>query len=215
MTHDAPFEFHSSYLFSSSLLKPILPQPKVKKVSSSLLFSCHTAHLTNYTRQLVVLRQSAMATEPVTILPMEATAKEVEEMTTVIKQAFGPDQLMEFLFNQPNVPKPPKEEALAKSLERMTNPLFVYHKAVDAVNPDGPILGVAVWYWVEDPQNSTKNIPWGDPAPDVHLGCYEATLGALRSWRLEHFREINQPFVNMALLLWRRRRRGGGWGVRC
>ena len=141
-----------------------------------------------------------MTTLPVIILPIAATSKEVEEMMEVSKQAFGPDPLMEFCFNRPNVPGRPKEERMTKHLERMADPQFVYHKAVDPENPSGPILGVAVWYWVEDPHNSTQNIPWGDPSPEVHLECYDASLGALRRWRLNYFRERNQPFVYMALL---------------
>jgi GNAT superfamily N-acetyltransferase len=141
-----------------------------------------------------------MATLPVTVLPIEAKSKEVEEMIEVFKQAFGPDPLMEFCFNRPNVPRASKEENVAKHLERMASPQFVYRKAVDADNPNGPILGVAVWYWVDDPHNSTQNIPWGDPSLGVHLECYEASLGALRRWRLSHFKEHNQPFIYMGIL---------------
>lgn len=121
-------------------------------------------------------------------------------MSEVFEKAFGPDPLMEFCFNRPNVPKTPKEELLAQHLKRMATPEFVYHKAVDPENPSGPMLGVAAWYWVEDPQNSTQNIPWGDPTPGVHLECFEACFGTLRRWRLNYFRERNQPFVYMAIL---------------
>ena len=143
---------------------------------------------------------AAMTAVPVTILPIAATSQEVEEMMEVFKKAFGPDPLMEFCFNLPNVPQKSKDERVAKHLEHMTTPQFVYHKAVDPENPNGPILGVAAWYWVEDPQTSKQNIPWGDPSPEVHLECYEASLGALRRWRLNYFRERNQPFVYMAIL---------------
>jgi GNAT superfamily N-acetyltransferase len=121
-------------------------------------------------------------------------------MMEVFKKAFGPDPLIEFCFNRPNVPQQPKAELLAKHLERMATPQFVYHKAIDPENPSGPILGVAAWYWVEDPSTSKQNIPWGDPSPGVHLGCYDASLGALRRWRLNYFRERNQPFICMAIL---------------
>ena len=121
-------------------------------------------------------------------------------MMEVFKKAFGPDPLIEFCFNQPNIPQPPKEELVAKHLGNMANPQFVYHKAVDPENPSGPILGVAAWYWVDDPQNSTQNIPWGDPRPEIQLDCFEASLGALRRWRLNYFHEHNQPFIYMAIL---------------
>ena len=91
-----------------------------------------------------------MTAKPIAILPIAPTSTEVDEMMSVTKKAFGPDPLIEFCFNQPNVPHPPKEESIAKHLERMSSPDFVYHKAVDAENPSGPILGVAAWYWVED-----------------------------------------------------------------
>ena len=141
-----------------------------------------------------------MAPTPVTILPIAATSTEVEEMMSIFSKAFGPDPLMEFCFNRPNVAHTPKEEQVAKHISQMSTPNFTYHKAVDAKDPDGAILGVAAWYWVEDPQNSTQNIPWGDPEPGVHLECYDASLGVLRRWRLEHFRERRQPFVCMAIL---------------
>jgi GNAT superfamily N-acetyltransferase len=141
-----------------------------------------------------------MTTMPITVLPITATAQEVEEMMEVFKQAFGPDPLMELFLNRPNVPRTPKEENIAKHLERMATPEFVYHKAVDAENPSGPILGVAAWYWVKDPHTSKQNIPWGDPSPEVHLECYDASLGVLRRWRLDYFREHNQPFIYMAIL---------------
>jgi GNAT superfamily N-acetyltransferase len=141
-----------------------------------------------------------MSSVPVTILPIAATPKEVEEMTEVFKKAFGPDPLMEFCFNRPNIPRQPKEELEAKHLERMATPQFVYHKAIDPENPSGPMLGVAAWYWVENPSTSKQNIPWGDPSPGVHLECYDASLGVLRRWRLNYFRELNQPFVYMAIL---------------
>jgi ribosomal protein S18 acetylase RimI-like enzyme len=142
-----------------------------------------------------------MTAMPVTILPIAATSKEVEEMMEVFKKAFGPDPLMEFTFNRNNVSrKPPKEERVAKHLEGMATPQFVYHKAVDPENPSGPILGVVVWYWVEDPHSAKQNIPWGDPSPGVHLECYDASLGVLRRWRLNYFHERNQPLVYMAIL---------------
>lgn len=141
-----------------------------------------------------------MAAMSVTVLPIAATSKEVEEMMEVFKNAFGPDPLIEFCFNRPNVPRKPKEKNVAEHLERIASPQFVYHKAVDSKNPSGPILGVAAWYWVDNPQNSTQNIPWGDPSPEVHLECYEASLGALRRWRLNYFHERNQPFIYMAIL---------------
>ncbi|KAE8451410.1 hypothetical protein EG329_004039 [Mollisiaceae sp. DMI_Dod_QoI] len=141
-----------------------------------------------------------MTAMPVTILPVAATSQEVEEMMTVFKNAFGPDPLMEFCFNRPGVPQPPKQELIAKHLERMATPQLVYRKAVDAENPHGPILGVAAWYWVEDPHTAKQNIPWGDPSPGVHLECYDAALGALRRWRFDYFKERNQPFVYMAIL---------------
>jgi GNAT superfamily N-acetyltransferase len=141
-----------------------------------------------------------MTAMPVTILPIAATSKEVEEMMEVFKQAFGPDTLMEFCFNRPNVPRKSKEELAAKHLQHMATPQFVYRKAVDPENPSGPMLGVAAWYWVEEPRNSKQNIPWGDPTPGVHLECYEASLGSIRRWRLDYFRERNQPFVYMAIL---------------
>ena len=141
-----------------------------------------------------------MATMPVTIFPITATSKEVEEMMEVFKKAFGPDPLMEFCFNRPNVPRQPKEELVAKHLEHMATPQFVYCKAVDPENPSGPILGVAAWYWVEDPHTTKQNIPWGDPSSEVHLECYDASLGALRRWRLNYFHERSQAFVYMAIL---------------
>jgi hypothetical protein len=61
-------------------------------------------------------------------------------MTEVSKEAFASDPLMEFCFNRPNVPRTPKEELIAKHLERMATPEFVYYKAVDAENPSGSIL---------------------------------------------------------------------------
>jgi GNAT superfamily N-acetyltransferase len=137
---------------------------------------------------------------PYTILPIAATSKEVEDMMEVFKKAFGPDPFMEFCFNRPNVQREPKEVNVAKHLERMADPQFVYHKAIDAENPNGPMLGVAAWYWVDDPHTSTQNIPWGDPSPGVHVECYDASLGALRRWRLDYFRERNQPFLYMAIL---------------
>ena len=137
---------------------------------------------------------------PYTILPVAATSTEVEEMMKIVDQAFAPDPLMEVCFNRPGVPKTPKEENVAKHLEHLADPRFVYHKAVDSENPNGPMLGIAAWYWVNDPQTSTQNIPWGDPPPEVHKECYDATLGILRRWRLKYFRERNQPFVYMAIL---------------
>jgi ribosomal protein S18 acetylase RimI-like enzyme len=142
-----------------------------------------------------------MSTLPVTILPIAATVQEVEEMQEVTKQAFGPDPLIDFCFNRPNIPRTPKEETTAKHLERMATPEFIYHKAIDASSPDGPMLGVAAWYIVENPYTTTQNIPWGDPTPEVHLECYDASLGALRRWRQRHFEETGQPFVYMALLV--------------
>lgn len=141
-----------------------------------------------------------MTAAPVAILLISPTSTEVDEMMSVMKKAFGPDPLIEFCFNQPNVPHPPKEESIAKHLERMSSPKFVYHKAVDAENPSGPILGVATWYWVEDQYTAKQNIPWGDPPPGVNMPCYEASLGALRRWRANYFSEQGKPFVYMALL---------------
>jgi hypothetical protein len=43
---------------------------------------------------------TTMTAMPVTILPIAATSKEVEEMMEVFKKAFGPDPLMEFTFNR-------------------------------------------------------------------------------------------------------------------
>jgi GNAT superfamily N-acetyltransferase len=141
-----------------------------------------------------------MTAVPVAILPITPTSTEVDEMMSVIKNAIGPDPLIEFCFNRPNVPQPPKEESIAKHLERMSSPKFVYHKAVDAENPRGPILGVAAWYWVEDPHTAKQNIPWGDPPPGVHMQCYDASLGALRRWRANYFSKQGKPFAYMALL---------------
>ena len=141
-----------------------------------------------------------MSTLPVTVLPIAATAKEIEEMQEVNKRAFGADPLIEFCFNRPNIPRTPKEEHIAKHLERMASPEWIFHKAVDASTPDGPMLGVAAWYIVENPHTTTQNIPWGDPTPEVHLECYDASLGVLRRWRQKHFEERDQPFVYMALL---------------
>jgi GNAT superfamily N-acetyltransferase len=128
------------------------------------------------------------------------TPTEVEEMMEVFNNAFGPDPLMEFCFNRPNVPKRPKEELIANHLAHIATPEFVYRKAVDANDPSGAILGVAAWYWVEDPHTAKQNIPWGDPPPEVHLECYDASLGALRRWRFNYFHERNEPFVYMAIL---------------
>lgn len=121
-------------------------------------------------------------------------------MMEVFKQAFGPDPLMQFCFERPNVSQQPKKNPAAQHLERMATPQFVYRKAVDPKDPSGATLGVAVWYWVEDPHTAGQNIPWGDPSPNVHLECYDASLGALRRWRHNYFHERNQPFVYMALL---------------
>ena len=60
-----------------------------------------------------------MTAKSVVILPIAPTSTEVDEMMSVTKKAFGPDPLIEFCFNQPNVPHPPKEESIAKHLERM------------------------------------------------------------------------------------------------
>jgi GNAT superfamily N-acetyltransferase len=141
-----------------------------------------------------------MSVIPVSVLPIEATSKEVEDMLEVFSKAFGPDPFMEFCFNRPNVPQPSKEESIAKHLAHMSTPEFVYRKAVDPEYPDGPLLGVAVWYWVQDPHATTQNTPWGDPSPNVHLESYEASLGVIRRWRLGYFNEHDQPFVYMALL---------------
>jgi GNAT superfamily N-acetyltransferase len=141
-----------------------------------------------------------MTAKSVVVLPIAPTSTEVDEMMSVTKKAFGTDPLIEFCFNQPNVPHPPKEESIAKHLERISSPDFVYHKAVDAENPSGSILGVAAWYWVEDPHTARQNIPWGDPPPGVHMPCYDASLGALRCWRTNYFREQGKPFAYMALL---------------
>ena len=140
-----------------------------------------------------------MATIPVKVLPVAATPNDVELMKNIFKEAFGPDPLIEFCFNQPNTPKPPKEEGIAKELERIADPRFMYHKAVDAEYPD-QMLGVSVWYWFEEPQKAAANIPWGDPPPGTHLACFNASIGALRRWRFEHFRDTNEPFIYMALL---------------
>jgi GNAT superfamily N-acetyltransferase len=124
-------------------------------------------------------------------------------MMEVFKAAFGPDPLMEFIFNRPGAPKRSEEERrkrVAEYLERMAAPQWVYHKAVDTENPSGPMLGVAAWYWEENPQNSTQNIPWGGPTSNAHMECYEASCGELRRWRLNYFREHDQPFVCMAIL---------------
>jgi GNAT superfamily N-acetyltransferase len=136
------------------------------------------------------------------IVPVVATSEEIEEMLAIFKSAFGPDPLMAFCYSRPNAqPKPqPKENPQTKHQERLANPLYIYHKAVNADNPGGPMLGVAVWFLVEDPLTSTQNIPWGDPAPEVHQQCYDDALGVLRRWRLNHFCERNQPFLYMALL---------------
>ena len=141
-----------------------------------------------------------MAVTPVTVLPVAATSGEVEEILEVFKKAFGPDPLIEFVFNRPNVSPEPKETTVAKHLERLADPKFFYHKAVDSENPNGPILGVAGWYWVENPLTSSQNIPWGDPSPGTHMECYEASLGALRRWRVSHFRELGEPFLYMGIL---------------
>jgi GNAT superfamily N-acetyltransferase len=137
---------------------------------------------------------------PVKVLPISATIEDVQEMMGVFKEAFGPDPLMEFCFNRPNVSHTPKEEQVAKHLERIESGQFLYHKAVSVENPNGPILGVAAWYWVADPLNSTQNIPWGDPPAGVHLECYEGSFGSIRRWRLNYFREHDQPFAYMAIL---------------
>jgi GNAT superfamily N-acetyltransferase len=141
-----------------------------------------------------------MTAVPLAILPIAPTSTEVNEMMSVIKKAFGPDPLIEFCFNQPNVPHPTKEESIAKHLERMSSPQFVYHKAVDAENPCGPMLGVAAWYWVEDPYTAKPNIPSGDPPLGVHMQCYDASIGALRRWRTNYFKKQGKPFAIMALL---------------
>jgi hypothetical protein len=72
-----------------------------------------------------------MTVVPIAILPIAPTSTEVDEMMSVIKNAFGPDPPIEFCFNRPNVPHPPKEESIAKHLERISSPKFVYHKAVE------------------------------------------------------------------------------------
>lgn len=121
-------------------------------------------------------------------------------MIEVFGKAFGPDPLMQFCFERPNVPRKPEEEVVVEHLERMATPQFVYLKAVDPENPSGPILGVAAWYWVEDPHTAKQNIPWGDPSPGVHLECYDASFGALRRFHHNYFHERNQPFVYLAIL---------------
>lgn len=142
-----------------------------------------------------------MTTKPILVLPMTATPTEAKAFQEVCKAAFESDSLMEFTFNNPEIPKRSQEEHAADHLKQMADPLFVWHKAVDAENPNGPVLGVGVWYWVEDPHNPALNIPWGDPTLGAHLECYEATYGPLRRWRLNHFKELNQPFACMAILV--------------
>jgi GNAT superfamily N-acetyltransferase len=131
---------------------------------------------------------------------MEATSKEMEDMLQLGKKAFGPDPLIELCFNRPGVPQESTEVSVGKHLERIAKPQFMYHKAIDPDDPSGPMIGVAMWYWIENPLVETVNSPWGDWPPGSHVECLEASLGALRRWRLQHFRDLNQPYLFMGLL---------------
>jgi hypothetical protein len=93
---------------------------------------------------------------------MEATSKEMENMLQLGKKAFGPDPLIELCFNRPGVPQVSTEVRVGQHLERIASPQFMYHKAIDPDDPNWPMIGVAMWYWVENPLLETVNSPWGD-----------------------------------------------------
>lgn len=135
---------------------------------------------------------------PVTIQPTPRTEDAFLTNTLLFDAAFGPGESLSLTFG--GLKSTPRERAIAELEQANKNPAFHYYSALDSAT--GEVIGFAKWYFVHDPH--IQHWPVTNPddlGPGLNRKLYDAYFGEMRRRREKIYRDKNEDYVYMCVLV--------------